>query len=135
MVARATSTHLHLITVHERRLAATLAVSGGAAASSLDDVLRRERLEDLSDAVSRLGDDIDATAELLDGRAVTDLARASGEVDLLVVGSRGDGPVRSVLLGSVSRELVRSAKTPLVVVPRPNLAIVRADTPAADARV
>jgi nucleotide-binding universal stress UspA family protein len=119
MVARATSAHLHLITVHEQRLPATLAVGGGLATSSLNDVLRRERLEGLSEAVSQLGDDLDVTAELLDGRAVTDLARTSGEVDLLIVGSRGYGPLRAVLLGSVSHELVRSAQTPVVVVPRP----------------
>ena len=44
--------------------------------------------------------------------------RASGELDLLVVGSRGYGPLRAVLLGSVSSALVRSAQSPLVVVPR-----------------
>jgi nucleotide-binding universal stress UspA family protein len=35
-----------------------------------------------------------------------------------VVGSRGYGPFRAVLLGSVSSALVRSAESPLVVVPR-----------------
>jgi nucleotide-binding universal stress UspA family protein len=34
------------------------------------------------------------------------------------VGSRGYGPLRAVLLGSVSSALVRSARSPLVVVPR-----------------
>jgi nucleotide-binding universal stress UspA family protein len=38
--------------------------------------------------------------------------------DLLAVGSRGYGPLRAVLLGSVSSALVRSAASPLVVVPR-----------------
>ena len=37
---------------------------------------------------------------------------------MLVVGSRGYGPLRAVLLGSVSSALVRSAQSPLVVVPR-----------------
>jgi hypothetical protein len=36
----------------------------------------------------------------------------------LVVGSRGYGPLRAALLGSVSSALVRSAQSPLVVVPR-----------------
>jgi len=35
-----------------------------------------------------------------------------------VLGSRGYGPLRPVLLGRVSRGLVRSAASPLVVVPR-----------------
>jgi nucleotide-binding universal stress UspA family protein len=44
--------------------------------------------------------------------------RRIDELALLVVGSRGYGPLRAVLLGSVSSALVRSAASPLVVVPR-----------------
>ena len=43
----------------------------------------------------------------------------SSDLDLLVCGSRGYGPVRSVMLGSVSRALAHSARCPLLVVPRP----------------
>jgi nucleotide-binding universal stress UspA family protein len=39
-------------------------------------------------------------------------------VDVLVCGSRGYGPVRRVLLGGVSSRLIRSAQLPLTVVPR-----------------
>jgi nucleotide-binding universal stress UspA family protein len=39
-------------------------------------------------------------------------------LDLMVMGSRGYGPLRSVLLGSVSEELVRAAACPVVIVPR-----------------
>jgi len=42
----------------------------------------------------------------------------AGNLDLLVVGSGVYGPLRAVLLGSVSSALVRSAKPPLVFVPR-----------------
>ena len=37
---------------------------------------------------------------------------------MLVIGSRGYGPVRRVLLGGVARKLIRRAACPLVVVPR-----------------
>jgi nucleotide-binding universal stress UspA family protein len=47
------------------------------------------------------------------------LSVPSADLDFLVCGSRGYGPVRSVILGSVSRELARSAACPLLVVPRP----------------
>ena len=43
---------------------------------------------------------------------------SSLDVDLLVLGSRRYGPLRSVLLGGVSLPLVRSATAPVLVVPR-----------------
>ena len=43
---------------------------------------------------------------------------ATAGVDLLVVGARGFGPVRRVLLGSVSAELMRDLPCGLMVVPR-----------------
>ena len=49
------------------------------------------------------------------GEALTAL---SAELDLLVCGSRGYGPLRSVLLGSVSHAVVREASCPVIVVPR-----------------
>lgn len=51
------------------------------------------------------------------------LERAEQGVDLLVVGSRGRGPVGSVLLGSISAAVIASSPCPVVVVPRPALAI------------
>ena len=58
-----------------------------------------------------------AQRELLHGDPVAKLMEASAEVGLLVMGSRGRGRIRSVLLGSVSRNLVHSAACPVVVVP------------------
>lgn len=86
--------------------------------ASINAVLRRQCEEELAQAVSALDADIDASETLLEGGARELLACASGELDLLVVGSRGYGPLRAVLLGSVSSALVRPAQSPLVVVPR-----------------
>lgn len=46
------------------------------------------------------------------------LAQRSGEFDLLVVGSRGYGPVRHALEGNVSGKVMREAACPVLVVPR-----------------
>jgi nucleotide-binding universal stress UspA family protein len=66
------------------------------------------------------------TYEMLAGRPAAALARLSRDLDLLVVGSRGHGPVRRLLLGSTSTRLVREARCPLLIVPRP------APSPAVD---
>ena len=73
----------------------------------------------LDDALSRVGDRVEATAELLEGDVVDTLATLDRrDADLLVCGSRAYGPLRRVLLGGVSSRLLRRAALPLVVVPR-----------------
>ena len=60
-----------------------------------------------------------ARTELLEGPVVDTLADLRSEdYDVLVCGSRGYGPARSVLLGGVSSRLLRHARLPVVVVPR-----------------
>lgn len=46
------------------------------------------------------------------------LVRVSENLDLLVCGSRGYGPLRAVLLGGVSRRVVAEAHCPVIVLPR-----------------
>jgi nucleotide-binding universal stress UspA family protein len=87
-----------------------------------------ERL--LADARDRAGADLDVETVLLDGLHPRDLLRtASEDLDLLVMGSRGYGPVRRTLLGSVSADVVHDAACPVLVVPRG--APVPAATPTA----
>jgi nucleotide-binding universal stress UspA family protein len=54
------------------------------------------------------------------GDAAKELVERSRDFDLLVVGSRGYGPVRHALLGSVTSELLKRAACPVLVVPRSN---------------
>ena len=58
-----------------------------------------------------------AGGEVLSGSPHRALAAASSDIDLLVCGSRGYGPVRTLLLGGVSHALVRRAACPVLVVP------------------
>jgi len=46
------------------------------------------------------------------------LALFSARVDLLVVGSRGYGPIRTLMLGGTAAHLASSARCPLLVLPR-----------------
>lgn len=59
-----------------------------------------------------------ATGEVFVGEPVRELARAGGDLDLLVTGSRGYGPVRRLMLGSTSTRLVHEAPCPVLVLTR-----------------
>ena len=52
------------------------------------------------------------------GDPAEELALYSGSVDLLVVGSRGYGPIGRLVHGSTSQQLARSARCPRVVLTR-----------------
>ena len=95
-----------------------LSTTGATGYRSANEALRHELLEKTLEAVASLAPGLDARHRLLDGDAAAQLARCSSELDLLVLGSRGYGPLRTVLLGSVSRTLVRTSRCPVVVLPR-----------------
>ncbi len=59
---------------------------------------------------------VDGHAEY--GLAGEGLAALSGEVDLLIVGSRNYGPARRMMVGSTSNQLTRHARGPLLILPR-----------------
>ncbi len=77
-----------------------------------------ERMElELSEASRRCGD-VAVEWRVLTGDAPAALADQGVELDMLVLGSRDYGPIRTVLLGGVSREVLRTAPCPVVIVPR-----------------
>jgi nucleotide-binding universal stress UspA family protein len=69
-------------------------------------------------AADQLAAGVETTVSAVGESPVAALTEASRQFDLLVCGSRGYGPVRRVLLGSVSRRLAHEAHCPLVVIPR-----------------
>lgn len=84
-----------------------------------DQIVRQHREEGqrlVDDIVSELGDL--ATGEVTVGDAADELAYEGNDLDLLVVGSRGYGPIKRLMLGSTSAKLVHRAPCPLLVVPR-----------------
>ena len=95
----------------------------------LRDRFRRERLTRelraarelaLNRAAASVSHDLHAEATLLVGDPVLVLEHEAADrgLDLLVLGARGYGPLRRVLLGSVSTEVMCHSPCPVMVVPR-----------------
>lgn len=72
----------------------------------------------LEGAKAEVPDDVRAETVLAEGKPSAELAAQGVDLDLLVVGSRGYGPVRRVLLGSVAKGVVDAAPCPVFVTPR-----------------
>jgi nucleotide-binding universal stress UspA family protein len=90
-------------------------------------LLAEPRLEALGAATRTVGGaagDVAMTVEAFVGSAGDVLDELSEEVDLLVCGSRGYGPVRGVLLGSVTRRLIADVRCPVILVPRQRTPLV-----------
>jgi nucleotide-binding universal stress UspA family protein len=102
----------------------TFGFSFGAASASEDllKAVRRGAEENLGNALElarETAKDIDITTEAVPGGAAGALIDASSGADLLVVGSRGLGGFRDLLLGSVSEQCANHAACPVVIVRHP----------------
>jgi len=80
------------------------------------DAIAREDRARLERELAEVADG--AGTEVRSGDPVEQLAAVSEQADLLVLGSRGYGPVRRVLLGATAHRVVRHAACPVLVVPR-----------------
>ena len=70
------------------------------------------------EASGRVPDGVASEPLLLHGEPAEALAEAASDLDLLLLGSRGYGPVKGTLLGSVSARVMAAAPCPVMVVPR-----------------
>ena len=74
----------------------------------------------LDEAIASLDPKLGAERKRINGSPSRALIEECEDgVDLLVLGSRGYGPLARVLLGSVSRQVAQAAPCPVWVVPRP----------------
>jgi nucleotide-binding universal stress UspA family protein len=119
---------------HALSVARTLAGASGAKLSAFEavslpsdaflgpgalDNSPRRLLEDARSRIAALGD-VDPRAAY--GQPAEELALYSASLDLLIVGSRGYGPIGRLIHGSTSQQLARSARCPLLVLTRTALA-------------
>lgn len=65
-----------------------------------------------------LASDVEVSVDIFVGDPAETLIGVTENLDLLVCGARGYGPVRSVLLGGVSRRILAGAHCPVIVLAR-----------------
>ncbi|HEX6153423.1 MAG TPA: universal stress protein [Solirubrobacterales bacterium] len=114
-IAHRSNAKLEILTVVRPPVVAPVMVPGVSAPASPAEP--EKMLREALDSVDSL---LSAECDRLDGDPALELVRACEEgVDLLVVGSRGYGPIKRVLLGSVSRQVAQKASCPVLVAKRP----------------
>jgi nucleotide-binding universal stress UspA family protein len=119
-LAQATAGRLTVMTVVPEP--STWALSGGyGAAVNLDELMaeiEREYQTMLDSALDTIADDVPVNKILTRGPAGPSIvAEASAnDHDLIVMGSRGRGELRSLLLGSVSHHVLQASRVPVLVV-------------------
>ncbi len=127
-MARTLGGELRLITVASDWT--LVMVASGPTYETYRDTVRRRYREIQERALADIDDGLVVRGVLEEGETVRTLTAGAVDLDLLVLGSRGYGPVRRTLLGGVSAEVMRTAPCPVVVVPRGAAAFDEDDTGA-----
>jgi nucleotide-binding universal stress UspA family protein len=117
-LAESEHTRLTLITAVTNLPAAAYVGMTGAAAATLSEAARSDAEAILRRARELVPDDLPVTTMLTDPPVRLALIRQikEGHHDLVVLGSRGRGAVRSALLGSVSLYVLHHSPVPVLIV-------------------
>jgi nucleotide-binding universal stress UspA family protein len=116
--ARALGAELELIDVVSAETYGTPALMGGPSYNLLRQDIEQHVQGDLDSIVLGLPAGVKGKGVRLAGDPAEQLVARSEAVDLMIIGSRGYGPLHAVLAGGVSGRVVREAHCPVIVVPR-----------------
>jgi nucleotide-binding universal stress UspA family protein len=109
----------HRIAADARAWLRVITVLDSVAGTDTEPTERRDAtMQRLERAAARLGGGVRVECTVLEGTPVNALRAQTAGLDLLVMGSRGFGPLRRVVLGSVSHGVLLRASCPVLVLPR-----------------
>ena len=117
-LARRAGATLHIISVVEPLAFGAVPVSAMEPASSAGRLLEEELRAVHESAVGESREIVETRSVIERGEPATVLLEQSRQLDLVVAGSRGYGPLGAVLLGSTTRDLMHGAACPVLIVPR-----------------
>jgi nucleotide-binding universal stress UspA family protein len=117
-LARRAGATLHIITVVEPLAFGAVTVSAMEPAASAARLVEEELRAVHDAAVGESRELVGTESVLARGEPADVLLEQSRRLDVLVAGSRGYGPLGSVLLGGTTRELMHGAGCPVLIVPR-----------------
>ncbi|MEU1271188.1 universal stress protein [Streptomyces sp. NPDC005799] len=76
----------------------------------------RDAVDEAAKAVTARHAGLEVSTEVLEGETVDTLVAAAADAEMLVLGSRGYGPVVGFLLGSVGQQVIAETARPVVLV-------------------
>jgi nucleotide-binding universal stress UspA family protein len=117
-LSRALDAELEVIGVVAPEAYSATAMMGGLSSVPLREDIERSIQAGLDSVVAGLPADVTGESVRLEGDPADQLGEHSAGLDLMLAGSRGYGPLRSVLVGGVSGRLMRTVRCPVIVVPR-----------------
>ncbi len=120
-IARTQQAHLTVLTSYSTVLAWPAASAPGLTQTIYDELMDASRAEGqaaIDEAVEQIPEDVAAATRLVDAAAAEAILAETTQSghDLIVLGSRGRGDARSMLLGSVSHRVLHAAHVPVLVV-------------------
>jgi nucleotide-binding universal stress UspA family protein len=116
-IATATGARLRVIRAF-KPLAYDVRLGSVAMGVAYNDTLQERASEELDAAVAKIEGEPRAEAFFAVGDPAEILAEASEQLDVLLIGSRGSGPLHSVVVGGVAGRVMREAACPVIVLPR-----------------
>lgn len=110
------------------------APAGGATVpiAELERGKERQARDELDKGIARVSPGLPVHGRLLHGAPGQALVEVSEDFDLIVVGSRGYGPLRRTLLGSTSRRLFGGSRCSVLAVPRGSGSLAEVDEARAE---